>query len=216
MSVSVVDDAVPPPAWRLRPGRAWVLSLLYPGAGQAYVGAWTRGVALMLLVPALLAVIFLAPQYGTNAVHVLALLWCFAGADAFATAREVNRNMEPDAMSNPRMTAFLNASTGGWGYVYLGQRRGAVLVIALGMMGRALLKLAPVVVPLVTMATAIHGWRLASAERVQVFDELPKSAEVAKDPDTTIDPVVPLAVALVVAGCLYAVEIYAYVLLMLR
>jgi len=147
---------------------------------------------------------------------VLILTWCFASADAFATAREVNRNMEPDDMSNPRLTGFLNAATGGWGYVYLGQRRGAFLVIALGMMGRALLKLAPVAVPLLTMATAIHGWRLATAERAEMFDELPKSAEVPDQSDTNVDPVVPLTVALVVAGCLYAVEIYGYVLFMLR
>ncbi|HEX8151988.1 MAG TPA: hypothetical protein VF698_02630, partial [Thermoanaerobaculia bacterium] len=118
---AVPATAPPTVVTRRSAGRAWLFSLLLPGAGQIYCDAWMRGWATLTVF--FFAAIVAAAAAGDASYVALRLaifLHVFGHLDAYFTARETHRGIEPGADDNPRVAAMLNLVTGLWGYVYLG------------------------------------------------------------------------------------------------
>lgn len=109
-----------------RPGLAWLLSLIIPGAGQLYCGMRTR--AAWCFAPFLITVIAgmfgppRSPTWSAYLAVILVVVFLFAPLDAFYTAREMNSGKEWPPYGNPRVAATLNLTTRGFGYWYLGER----------------------------------------------------------------------------------------------
>ncbi len=126
---------VPEPVSARKSARlAWAASLVVPGSGQLYAGARTRGLA--TLVATVLAIAGMATGVATGvAVRGIIMLYAFASVDAYFTAREANRGLNPSGGQNPRVAAVLNAITNGFGYFYLGERRkGLMTFVALAVL----------------------------------------------------------------------------------
>lgn len=114
-----------PPEKTVSAGRAWLMSLIAPGSGQIYCDASTRGAAwLVCFIVCVATAIFAPGNPRWIAIRVGLIVWVFAGIDAYLTAREVNYGMEGEAADNPRVAAFLNMTTNGFGYLYLSTKRG--------------------------------------------------------------------------------------------
>ena len=113
---------------------AWAASIVLPGSGQLYAGARTRGI--VTLVATLAAFAGMASGVATGvAVRGVILIYAFASVDAYFTAREANRGLNPSGGQNPRVAAVLNAITNGFGYFYLGERRkGVITFVALAVL----------------------------------------------------------------------------------
>ena len=169
---SAIDGPAPPaaPAVPRNATRAWILSLLVPGAGQLYCGARTRGVATLVIFSACVAVFVLTPVRWIG-VRLAIMLYAFAGLDAYLTAVEVNRGVDPDAEDNPRVAGLLNLTTHGFGYVYLGWKFGFVLFLLLVSIGRAFGMIAPLLVEAVSFALAADAFRSGRKEREEVYGD---------------------------------------------
>ena len=151
-------------AKRKSAGLAWLLSLILPGLGHVYCGVKLRGALVMGFSVAAMAVIWTSvaaqaagraadPTFLGPAFLAVPLLYVFGFLDAYFTAREINRGIDPTLVDNPRVACVLNLVTRGFGYFYLGERvKGLVVFVGLG--------LGQVLVPLMlgggpTVATAV-------------------------------------------------------------
>ena len=122
-----------PPTPHKSAGRAFLLSLVVPGAGQLYCGKRPRGwVTLSCWLLGLILSFSTREGLRGTGVTVMFVLWVFSFLDAYFTAVEINRgrDIQVDAQ-NPRVAVTLNLLTAGFGYFYLGERvKGTVIFVA--------------------------------------------------------------------------------------
>lgn len=203
---SAVDGPAPPaaPAVPRNATRAWILSLLMPGAGQLYCGARTRGVATLVIFFACVAALVLPPLRWIG-LRMAIMLYAFAGLDAYLTAVEVNRGVDADAEDNPRVAGLLNLTTHGFGYVYLGWKLGFVLFVLLMSLGRAFGMIAPLLVEAVSFALAADAFRGGRKAREEVY------GDAVRNPAR-----LPWAVAGTILGAYALLVLIAQVLVVIR
>jgi TM2 domain-containing membrane protein YozV len=202
-------------------GLAWLLSMIVPGAGHFYCGTKVRG-ALVLGFSFVAMLVFLKSIGGVAAGAAdsaalasvafifLPIFYVFGFLDAYFTAREINRGIDPALVDNPRVACILNLLTGGWGYFYLGERvKGVCVFIAVGLGqrvvpallgGRAEVEaLVSVVALLVSAATAADAYRIARRSFEAQIAGIELTAETP--PSRLLAPV-PLGIAGVIVGLL--------------
>ncbi len=100
----------------------------------------------------------------------LPALYVFGFLDAYFTAREINRGIDPTLVDNPRVASALNFLTRGLGYFYLGERmKGLVVFVGMSvvqvafpaLLRRAMVATAVSIVSLALSAgMAIDGYRV--------------------------------------------------------
>lgn len=166
---------------RISPAIAWVLSLVVPGAGQAYCGNTTRGawVAFFFAV-SLFGVFFLIPTsegwlqlVWWVSLRVAIVLYAFATFDAYFTAREIILGEEWPDYQNPRVAAVLNLLTMGGGYLYLGEReKGFVSFLLLSVLSRSALTSAALLFEVALIIIAVDAYRIAAGRQGEAFDPL--------------------------------------------
>lgn len=183
------------PAQRKSAGLAWLLSLFVPGAGQIYLGARTRGIAMLAATGLAIALPFLAIGYRFISIRVVAAVAAFASIDAYFTARERNRGIDVEAEANPRIAALLNLTTSGFGYVYLGIRVGLLMFAGYFIVGRVVFLRWPLLAELIMIAVAAHAFILAKQRRDAVYT--PGAAPVDENSR------VPAAVPVIISAILY-------------
>jgi TM2 domain-containing membrane protein YozV len=120
---------------RKLPGLAFLLSLVFPGAGLVYCGKRAAGIATAIFFATALALLFVLPTtspfWGVG-LRAALVLYGYAFIDSFYTAREVNAGMAQYIVgNNPRIAAMLNLITTGFGYFYLGERKKGIAVFIL-------------------------------------------------------------------------------------
>ena len=204
-------DAPVPPAVAATPvsaGRAWLSSLLLPGAGQLYCGARTRGLATLLIFSASVAAI-LFEEFRWLGVRMAVMLYAFAGVDAWSTAIERNAGIDADAPDNPRVAAILNLTTNGFGYVYLGWKFGFGTFFALMLFWRRVGPILPAVGEAVAFALAAHAYIGGRNERREVYPATPP-------PDSSIPATLPWLVSGTILAGWAAFVVIVQVLLLRR
>lgn len=117
---------------RKRPGLAFLLSLILPGAGLIYCGKRGAGIATAIFFCIALMLVFslpvTSPFWGVGLRSAI-VLYGYAFIDSFYTAREINAGMAQFIVgNNPRIAAMLNLITTGFGYFYLGERKKGIIV----------------------------------------------------------------------------------------
>jgi TM2 domain-containing membrane protein YozV len=206
-------DPLPPdvPLTRRSAGRAWLLSLLVPGAGQLYCGAMWRGALTLIAFAAMVAVMLFAPgDIRWIGLRMAVMLFAFAGVDAYCTATERNAGIEPDASDNPRMAALLNLTTNGFGYVYLGWKIGFATIFLLSMAWRLTGATLPVLGETLSAAIAVHAYREGRKLRSEAY---PESARLAGTP-SRVPRIAPWIVSGVILGAYYLLVIVGQVVLL--
>jgi hypothetical protein len=170
------------PDKRRSPLLALVLSMVFPGLGHLYIGlrrnaAWIMGMEALCL-------LFLLAGEGTlhaNGVLAVPILYCFAMADAFFSAREWNAGATILLVgANPRIAAVLNLLTKGFGYFYLGDRtKGIVCFILTSAVQAALLMKTTVWTSILAITVqiliALDGYRVARQRLYAAHPELAPS-----------------------------------------
>ena len=138
--ISLYAAAAPAPApKRKSAGRAWLLSMILPGLGHLYCGLKLRGGLVMGFSVVGMAVFWksaAAMAAGDRsqewlfglAILYLPVLYVFGFLDAYFSAREINRGIDPTLVDSPRVACTLNILTSGFGYFYLGERVKGVAV----------------------------------------------------------------------------------------
>jgi TM2 domain-containing membrane protein YozV len=196
-------------AERKRPGVAFLLSLILPGAGHIYCGKRTAGIAtsIFFLVAAALAIALppTNPFWGVGFRGGL-VLYAFAFLDAFYTAREINAGMAQYMVgNNPRIAAMLNLLTNGFGYFYLGERKKGIVVFLVLRVFASIAQSAKgsermpmlVILEVVLAILAADAYRLA---RKQLHEAFP---DVTLDPFTTQEGMSALVPAALAGLCVF-------------
>ncbi|MCU1230222.1 MAG: hypothetical protein JWO97_3106 [Acidobacteria bacterium] len=203
MSILDLSDAAPSlsqyralPERRLSAGRAWLFSLLMPGAGQLYCRATTRGRTILITtIAAIGTAIFYSPLLDL-ALRIAIVFYVLAPLDAYFTAREHNAGIDVEAANNPRVAAMLNLTTNGFGYVYAGMQSGWMVVVVFGMLFRTIGQTMPLLLEIFRAVIAVHAWRLSTRERESEYPAI----ERPHIEESSFPEGVPIAVAAVLAG----------------
>ena len=225
ISLYAAAAATPAPR-RKSAGLAWLLSMVLPGLGHFYCGLMLRGGLVMGFSVVGMAGIWrstAALAAGDRsgewliglAVLNLPVLYVFGFLDAYFTAREINRGIDPSLVDNPRVASVLNFMTKGLGYFYLGERvKGLAVFVGLSLTQAAfpvMLGGGPMVstaVSLVALALstgmAIDGYRIGRRSFEAQIEGLDLVADV--NPSR-----LPAAVPLAVGGAIAA--LFALILL---
>lgn len=202
-------------------GLAWLLSMILPGLGHVYCGLKFRGALVMGLSVAGMAVFvtsIAAQASGRGANQTLAaaaflvvpVLYVFGFLDAYFTAREINRGVDPTLVDNPRVACVLNLLTRGFGYFYLGERvKGLVVFVGLGL-AQTFLPLMLGGGPTVTNAVSLAVMALSFAMSIDAYRIGRRSFEAqiegmdlhAEEPPSRLPVAVPLIAGGVVIGLL--------------
>jgi hypothetical protein len=150
---------------------------MVPGAGQLYCGATTRGIATLLSFPVAILPFFLVPPEARWIVLQMAFaLYAFAGVDAYATALEMHRGIDPEAPENPRVAAILNLTTNGYGYVYIGWKVGFATFLLMAGFWDSVGRFLPLLGQLVAYGLAAHAYIGGRDARRDVYPEPPSEA----------------------------------------
>lgn len=204
--MSIFAPAAPPPAEVYSPfavpstrrsaGRAWLFSMLAPGAGQLYVGARKRGFWMLVFFAIAVALMVIAQgDVVWLGVRLAVMIYAFAGLDAYLTAREHNRGIDVDTSDNPRVAALLNLTTSGFGYIYLGQVRAGyaiAMILVLNVIYRATGEVLPLLAELIMLSLALHAYRIAVRNREAVYPP----SQRPRVHETSLPPIVPLMVTI--------------------
>lgn len=189
---------------------AFLLSLVFPGAGQIYCSKASRGLwTSAIFLPALALTIYLTLQLGSPEgkeegffwgilLRITLFLYVFAFLDAFFTAREMTAGTDAFIAESPRIAAILNLLTRGFGYFYLGQRRlGFVVFFGLMFFQAPLAETAAgsLVVEFILAAMGAHAYSIArrSEETILATVRLPADSASSKG----LPAAVPIALAIV-------------------
>jgi hypothetical protein len=225
--ISLSAAAAPAPApKRKSAGLAWLLSMILPGLGHLYCGLKLRGGLVMGLSVAGMAVFWksaAALAAGDRsqewlmglAIVYLPVLYLFGFLDAYFTAREINRGIDPALVDNPRVACTLNILTSGFGYFYLGERvKGIAVFVTMSFAQFALPALlggSPAVVTasslaavVVAVALAADGYRIGRRS----FNAQVAGLDLVADANPSH---LPAAVPLAVGGAIAA--LFALILL---
>jgi hypothetical protein len=206
-------------------GLAWLLSMILPGLGHFYCGLKLRGALVMGLSVAGMAVFWtsIAAQaagggsdqtaLGGAAFLILPVLYVFGFLDAYFTAREINRGIDPTLVDNPRVASVLNLMTRGFGYFYLGERvKGLVVFVGLGL-AQMLIPMMLGGGPTVASAVSLAAMALSFAMGIDAYRIGRRSFEAqiagldlhAEAPPSRLPVVVPLIAGGIVIGLLVLV-----------
>ena len=200
------------PAKRRSAGRAWLFSLLMPGTGQLYCGASLRGGNfLTFFIVGVAGTILIPNAYRFVAMRLAWILYAFAGLDAYLTAREVNYGMEAEAEANPRVAAVLNLTTNGFGYVYLGQKLGFLVIIGVLVAGRALGALFPLAAEAFAFVIAVHAYVMATRKREEVY---PRAQRPQID-DSRIPAALPIVASALLIAVYYGMATLGQIMLLM-
>ena len=204
-------------------GLAWLLSMIAPGLGHFYCGTMLRG-ALVLGFSAvgMLAIVGAVVQSAQGqapagmmfglAIMIVPVLYVFGFLDAYFTAREISRGIEPSLMDNPRIACVLNLTTRGFGYFYLGERvKGLVFFVGIGLAqvmipillggGPRVSGVFSLVAVLVSVGMAIDAYRIGRRS----FDSQVEGLELAPEAaPSRLPAVIPLFLGGVIAAGLGA------------
>jgi len=203
-------------------GLAWLLSMVLPGLGHFYCGLKLRGALVMGFSVAGMAVFWTsiaaqAAGRGSDqtvfgvAFLILPVLYVFGFLDAYFTAREINRGIDPTLVDNPRVASVLNLMTKGLGYFYLGERvKGLVVFFVLGFAqvvlpvmlggGPILTNMVSLVAILLSVAMAIDAYRIGRRSFEAQIAGMDLHAEA---PPSRLPAVVPLIAGGIVIGLLF-------------
>jgi hypothetical protein len=195
--------------------------MVLPGLGHFYCGLRLRGALVMGFSVAGMAVFWrsIAAQAAGRgsdqtvlgaAFLILPVLYVFGFLDAYFTAREINRGIDPTLVDNPRVASVLNLMTRGFGYFYLGERvKGLVVFVGLGLAQM----LMPIMLgggPTVTNAVSFAAMALSFAMGIDAYRIGRRSFEAqvvgmdlhAEAPPSRLPVVVPLIAGGIVIGLL--------------
>jgi hypothetical protein len=201
-------------------GMAWLLSMLVPGLGHFYCGTMLRGALVfgfsLVGMSALLTSLVRAAQ-GLEADSFLAgvamqavpALYIFGFLDAYFTAREVSRGIDPSLVDNPRVACLLNLTTKGLGYFYLGERvKGIAVFVGTSVVnlltpqifggGSRVLAITSLAVWAVAIVIAVDGYRAGARS----FAAQVSGLDLAPEPPASR---LPALLPLVIAGAIAAV-----------
>ncbi len=203
---------------------AFVLSLVFPGAGQIYCGKTARGLwTSAIFLPALALTVYFTLRLGSPEgredtffwgilLRISLFLYVFAFLDAFFTAREMTAGTDAFIAESPRVASILNLLTRGFGYFYLGQRTlGFAVFFGLMFFQAPLAKTAAggLVIELILAAMGAHAYSIARQSEKQILATVRLPAEPASSNGLPLAVPIGLAavlaagyVALVVAGLL--------------
>ena len=209
------------PVKRKSAGLAWLLSMVLPGLGHFYCGLKLRGALVMGFSVAGMAVFWtsIAAQaagrgsdqtaFG-SAFLALPVLYVFGFLDAYFTAREINRGIDPTLVDNPRVASVLNLMTRGFGYFYLGERvKGLVVFVGVGL-AQMLMPMMLGGGPTVANAVSLAAMALSFAMGIDAYRIGRRSFEAqiagmdlhAEAPPSRLPVVVPLIAGGIVIGLL--------------
>ena len=226
--ISLYAAAAPAPApKRKSAGLAWLLSMILPGLGHLYCGLKLRGGLVMGF-----SVVGMAAFWGSAAALAngdrsqewlmgltflnLPVLYVFGFLDAYFTAREINRGIDPTLVDSPRVASALNFMTKGLGYFYLGERtKGLVVFVGLSLAQAAF----PVMLgggPMVSTAVSFVALALSTGMAIDAYRVGRRSFEaqiagldlVADANPSHLPAAVPLAVGGAIAA-LFALMLLA-------
>ncbi len=209
------------PVKRKSAGLAWLLSMVLPGLGHLYCGLKLRGALVMGFSVAGMAVFWTsisaqAAGRGSDqtvfgaAFLILPVLYVFGFLDAYFTAREINRGIDPTLVDNPRVASVLNLMTKGLGYFYLGERvKGLVVFVGLGL-AQMLIPMMLGGGPTVANAVSLAAMALSFAMGIDAYRIGRRSFEAqivgldlhAEAPPSRLPVVVPLIAGGIVIGLL--------------
>jgi TM2 domain-containing membrane protein YozV len=203
---------------------AFLLSLVFPGAGQIYCGKtsgglWTLAIFLLALALTVYFTLRLGSPEGSEDVffwgillRITLFLYVFAFLDAFFTAREMTAGTDAFIAESPRVAAILNLLTRGFGYFYLGQRTlGFAVFFGLMFLQAPLAKTAAggLVIELILAVMGVHAYSIARQSEKQILATVRLPAEPASSNGLPLAVPIGLAavlavgyVALVVVGVL--------------
>jgi TM2 domain-containing membrane protein YozV len=201
MSIFAPAGSLPPVEKKLSAGRAWLMSLVAPGAGQIYCDAHFRGIwTLIIFLCSIAALIFINSDFRWNGLRMAMILYAFAGIDAYLTAREHNEGIDTEASNNPRVASVLNLTTNGFGYMYLGQKGAIYIVIAVMGVWRIANHTLPMLAEMVAFGIAVHAYRKGQRLRAKIYPAAQKPAVA----ESRIPLFVPIIVSMIVLGAYYA------------
>jgi TM2 domain-containing membrane protein YozV len=204
------------------PAIAFLLSLIFPGAGQIYCGKTSRGLwTLTIFFPSLVATVYLTAQLGRPEGQFFALFWrivfritlflyIFAFLDAFFTAHEMTAGTDAFIAESPRVAAILNLLTRGFGYFYLGKRTlGFAVFIGLGIFQRVITQGmthesnagGALFFELVQFGLAADAYRIAREHEKQILATVRLSSRVSG----SLPAAIPVAFALLLVAGYFAV-----------
>lgn len=192
---------------------AFLLSLVFPGAGQIYCGKTSRGLwTLAIFLPALALTVYFTLQLGSPEgkedaffwgilLRITLFLYLFAFLDAFFTAREMTAGTDAFIAESPRVAAILNLLTRGFGYFYLGQRTlGFTVFFGLMVFQAPLAKTAAggLVLELILAAMGAHAYSIARQSEKQILATVQLPA--GPTPSNGLPPAIPIGLAVVLAA----------------
>jgi hypothetical protein len=212
-----------PPTPHKSAGRAFLLSLVVPGAGQLYCGKRPRGwVTLSCWLLGLILSFSTREGLRGTGVTVMFVLWVFSFLDAYFTAVEINRgrDIQVDAQ-NPRVAVTLNLLTAGFGYFYLGERvKGTVIFVATQVVRFGTPQLTGYAGGVVSLALIVlqmlmgaDAYRIAS---MQVKEALPHEPDLAAGEASRMPLFIPVGLASAAAVCFIGFLIFGVALSAVR
>ena len=224
-AIGLSATAAPVPK-RKSAGLAWLLSMVLPGLGHLYCGLNLRGGLVMGFSVVGMAVFWkstAALAAGDRSLEWLMgltllnlpVLYVFGFLDAYFSAREINRGIDPTLVDNPRAASALNFMTKGLGYFYLGERtKGLVVFVGLSLAQAAF----PVMLgggPMVSTAVSFVALALSTGTAIDAYRIGRRSFEAqieGLDLVADVSPSrLPAAVPLAVGGAIAA--LFALILL---
>jgi hypothetical protein len=201
-------------------GMAWLMSMVVPGLGHFYCGTRLRGAlvlgfSLIGMSALLTSVVQAAQGRGTDsfragfAMQTVPALYVFGFLDAYFTAREVSRGIDPTLVDNPRVACVLNFTTKGFGYFYLGERaKGIAVFVGTSVVtlltpqifgaGSKVMGIVSLAMWAVAIAIAVDGYRAGARSFAAQISGL----DLAPEPPASR---LPVLVPLVIAGAIAAV-----------
>ena len=178
-----------------------------------FCGANVRGPAFLgVFVVALVAAILVNGDIRWLAIRAAVMTYVFATYDAYETAREHNFGVEPDAPDNPRVAAFLNLTTNGFGYVYLGHRWGFGVFILMATVGRIIATKVPALAEILVAILAIHAWKIAQQKRDETYPPQLRPTVV----ETRLPRAIPILVAAFPLGLYYLLIVIGQISLLMK
>lgn len=217
--------AEPAPMKKKSAGLAWLLSMVVPGAGHFYCGLYLRGGLVLGFSAAGMALFVTAivrqAAGGTGGASMeapalfLPVLYVFGFLDAYFSAQEINRGIDPTLVDNPRVACILNFATKGFGYFYLGERvKGVVVFVAVSLAqmtapmmfgGGPMVRTAVSAIAFaLSVVMAIDGYRIGRRSFEAQISGLELAAE---PPPSRLPAAVPLIAGGVIVGVLVLIVV---------